>query len=547
MQKSLPIGVDDFKGLIENNYYYVDKTWVIEELLTKQVMSTVLFPRPRRFGKSLFISMLENFFDVEKKEQNKNLFKGLYISKSGLYRKNLNRYPVIHLDFKDLKSKTFEDTLREFKVIMSEMYDNKSYVSDSLSTVERKKFEAILNEEGSFGDYIDSLSNMCKWLSKYYNEKVVILIDEYDTPIDASYNNNYYKKIMELIQPLFSKTFKGNDSLKLGVMTGVLRVGGESLFSSFNNAQIYDVMSEHYNEYFGFTENEAKRLLGYYGLKLTNEVKDFYDGYNFSGVHIYNPWSILNYARDKKLYTYWVNTGSNTLVKKLLSNITSDNKIKIEKLLLGENVTFSYEPKLSYGSLRDSSSFNSVLNLMLVSGYLTWDYSNESGDYFRVPNNEVKKDLGDIIEHIEFGGSVVRSDEVLNFIKGLEEHDKVLAEDSLNRLLGNVSYHDNKEAFYHGFVLSIFNSFLGDINYIVKSNEESGYGRPDVLVKKKDGSLGLVFELKIAKTIKVMENVARDGLKQLEEKNYKDLFAKERVKNIYEYVFVFHSKKVIIR
>lgn len=295
MKKVLPNGAYDFKALIENNFYYVDKTKIIEDLLIKQNFGITLFPRPRRFGKSLFISMLDNFFNIEKKETNKNLFKNLYISKSKLYKDNLNRYPVIDLDFKNLKEKTFEQNFESIKTLFSKLYRSKSFIKEVLDKTEKMYFTSIVEKKCTQVDYKDVLLNLSEWLERYYNEKVVILIDEYDTPIDTAYNNGYYRVMMDLIKPLFSNAFKGNNSLKLGILTGVLRISGESMFSSFNNLEVYDVVSKDYNDYFGFTEQETKELLEYYDLKLTREVKDYYDGYNFNGASIYNPWSIMNY------------------------------------------------------------------------------------------------------------------------------------------------------------------------------------------------------------------------------------------------------------
>lgn len=548
MCKPIPIGKTNFEKLIDENCYYVDKTMVIEDLL-KDGSDVILFPRPRRFGKSLLISMLENFFDKDKDQIGKDLFKNLYISKSELYPNNLNKYPVIRLDFKDLKASTFNSNMYDFRSMMSEAYAKKECILDDLRNDEKDYFNLVLTKQASFEDYQSSLVNLSKWCERHYKEKVIILIDEYDTPINAGHNEGYYEDIIRLIEPLFSKAFKGNDSLKKGILTGILRPSrGESLFA-FSYPKVYDEFSRNYNEYFGFTEEETKILLESYDLELTDDVKDFYDGYNFNGTHIFNPWSILNYAKDKTIASYWVNTGSNRLIKKMLESISPENKIKIDNLILGNSITFEYQPKLSYKDLKSSNDFNSILNLLLVSGYLTFDREVDDLKYYKIPNNEVRNDLANILQLVVFDGNINYMDETLAFRDALLTHDKNKAEVNLNKLLQTVSYYDNKEVGYHQYLLCLFTYFLNSKNFIVSSNEESGYGRPDMLIRRKDRTKGLVIEFKVSDSLddKDMEIRAKEGLDQLKEKNYKQRLEFEGYDEIYEYVFVFHGKKVIIR
>lgn len=543
MKKVLPIGKDDFKRVIENNNYYIDKTLAIEELLIND-SQVVLFPRPRRFGKSLFISMLENFFDIEK--NSKDLFKDLKISKSEIYKQNLNKYPVIHLDFKSLTANTFESCYYGLRTLFGRLYNEKKDIIDILNHVEYEKYDRILKESGSEDDYKEALSNLCIWLERKYKSKVIVLIDEYDTPMDSGYNNRYYVKIMNIIRPIFSSTFKGNDSLKMGIMTGVLRVGGESLFSAFNNPVIYDVMAPGYNEYFGFTEDETKELLKYFDVEFNSDVKEYYNGYNFNGVHIYNPWSVLNYASLKELRPYWINTGSNTLIKNLIEKTDKQNWGKLEDLILGKTISFAYEPKLSY-ALLNSDELNSILNLMLVSGYLTLDHKDELRTFFRIPNREVQIDLVNIFEEITLNGNAGGRDDVDNFVEALIENDKEKAELNLNHILLSVSSWDNYEYFYHGLLLGLFKLFINSNAYNVLSNRESGYGRSDILILKKDKTLGIVVEVKRASNLKKMEADVKKGMSQLKEKNYKLDFLEGNVKCINEFVIVFHGRKAIVR
>jgi len=342
---------------------------------------------------------------------------------------------------------------------MSSAYESKEYIRESLSDIKKKKFDRILNEEGSKEDYEASLVNLSEWLYSYYNKEVIILIDEYDAPINAAYVNRYYEKLMELFRPIFSRTFKGNNALKLGIMTGVLRIGGESFFSAFNNPKIYDVMNSEYNDYFGFTKSETKEMLEYFGLKYTSEVSEYYDGYNFNGVHVYNPWSIANYAKNKELKLYWVNTGSNELIRSLLTQIDEEEKRRIEELVKGKSKSFKYNEKLSFSDFK-SNNFTGILNLLLVSGYLTLDRKEEDIYYYKIPNKEVLEDFMNMISYIMFGEDIRNGEYILGFVDGIKSGDKELAEKYLNQMLRGVSYLDNKEAFYHGYIMSLFLNFL---------------------------------------------------------------------------------------
>jgi len=275
--KEISIGYDDFKDLIESNGYYVDKTKVVEELLTKN-SKVMLFPRPRRFGKSLFVSMLDNFFNIDRKEDNKDLFEGLYIKHSKYY-KDFGEYPVIKLDFKELKESKYENFFNAFRNLISMIYEQKSYVKDVLSDFEIEIFESIRTQKCEYDKLKLSVKYLSDWLCRYYRKQVVILIDEYDAPISNAYITDIYEDVMNLIKGVFSACLKGNDSLKFGVLTGVLRVSRESMFSDLNNVDIYDLTHKGYSEYFGFTGEETKELLEYFGLELTDEVKGYYDGY----------------------------------------------------------------------------------------------------------------------------------------------------------------------------------------------------------------------------------------------------------------------------
>ena len=545
--KPLPIGKSNFEDVIKGNNYYVDKTAVIEEILKKNV-GTVLFSRPRRFGKSLFMSMLDNFFNIDKKEENKNLFDGLYISKSEYYSE-LSKYPTIFLNLKDLKQESYESTFNMLKSIIMRLFISKDYIIDILNEEEKEIYNRLKGNKGTIDEYKDSIRFLSECLEKYHKEKVIILIDEYDAAINESYIRGYYEELMNLIGPILSSALKDNTSLKLGVLTGVLRVGGASLFSSFNNLKIYDVMSENYNEYFGFTESETDELLEYYGLDLTDEVKDYYDGYNFSGLHIYNPWSILNYASDKKLEPYWISTGSNKLIKELLSKI--DNKEEIERLLTGESIPFKYDKSITYESFTNPEDLNNLLNLLLVSGYVTYDKSESDGlgkiDYYKIPNKEVREDLVRIVSNISYKENLFSFNKYRDFIMAFLNNEKEYIEKFINEILPNMSYYDTYETFYHGYSLGLFSILLANNNFIVRSNREAGSGRYDVMIKKTDRSVGVIVEFKVCEEEELMEEKVVEAVIQMKEKEYYKELELEGVEKINEIVIVFSKKTCIVR
>ncbi len=545
--KAIPIGVDNFKEIIENDYYYVDKSKAIEDLLTNKA-KIILYTRPRRFGKSLLLSTLNYFFNIEGSEENKSLFDGLYISKSECM-KYAGKYPVIRLDFKDLKGSTYESVFESLKSLMSITYSKFKYIQDSIEEESKIKFTNILLEQGSIEDYKKSLLKLTNYLETYYKEKVIVLIDEYDTPINEGYINGFYDEIMEIIQPILSSSLKGNDSLKMGILTGVLRVGGQSLFSSFNNLDVYDVMSNNYSEYFGFTLEETKEMLEYYNLELTKEVKDYYDGYIFGKTHVCNPWSILNYCNRKELDPYWISTGSNKLIKKLLNE--TSNKEPIEKLLQGDSIDFKYDKSITYESFTEVDNLNNLFNLLLVTGYITFDRKEESTfsekNYFKIPNKEVKEDFIRIVDNISYKQRIVTIENYEEFIQSFLSDDKKYIENYLNQKLLSVSYYDNYESFYHGYSLGLFSILLNNDKFIVKSNRETGLGRSDVLIEKADRSVGVVVEFKLAENETDMETQASEGVKQIKTKEYYKELVLDGVKDIKEIVIVFNGKKAIVR
>ena len=370
--KKIPIGRDFFKDIIEGDFYYVDKTKMIEELLDKGAYVT-LFPRPRRFGKSLMISTIDEFFNIEKAESNKNLFDGLYIAKSQ-YKDEQGKYPVIYLNFKSMKSDNWEHMYAIIREEFREVFANKRYLMDVLDDDEKKVYTKILYKEANQDEYEKAIKMLSQAMEKYYGKKAILLIDEYDVPIQNGYLYGYYDEIVLFIKNLFGNGLKTNNSIKFAVMTGILRVSKESIFSDINNVKVYSVEKDIYDEYFGFTEQETKDLLEHYGLQLTEEVKKMYDGYKFGNKEIYNPWSILNYAEEKTLMPYWVNTSSDELLKDLFDRSKERTSEMLEKLILGEEVKIQYNDKITFLDLKavqSEDAINVIGNFLLFSGYLT--------------------------------------------------------------------------------------------------------------------------------------------------------------------------------
>lgn len=549
MNKKLPIGYDNFKEVIEKDLYYVDKTHIIEELLDNK-NKVVLFPRPRRFGKTLLLSMLENFFNIEKKKDNKRLFDNLYIKNSKYYN-NLSSYPVIKLDFKSLKQTNYKVMYGAYTEMIREIYSSKMYLLDILNDGEKEIFNSFIMSTASEEKYQKAINILCSFLYKYYNKKTIILIDEYDVPIQQGYLYGFYNDIVSFIREVFSSSLKGNDNLEFSIMTGVLRVSKESLFSDLNNVKVYSIIDEKYNEFFGFTESETKELLKYYNLELTSEVKGMYDGYNFCGLSIYNPWSILNYADTKKLLPFWVNTSGNELIKDILRKTPDNIKIIIEKLLQNEEIEFIYDEKVTFLDVNNIKSLNTILNFLLISGYLTISSDSMINTFgiitskVYIPNNEIKGVINRVLLDELIDNPAITITLLREFSENILANNKIKVEEILNKILPSISFMDKTESFYHGYVLGLFSLFLSS-NCILKSNREAGCGRFDIMIETFDKKTGIIIELKIDKDNDI-EKVATNAKKQIKDKEYYQELILDKVENIYEFVIVFKNKKCIVR
>ena len=544
--KKIPIGRDNFKDIIEGDFYYVDKTKIIEELLERGSYIT-LFPRPRRFGKSLMISTIQEFFDVEKKEKNARLFDGLYISKSK-YAREQNKYPVIKLNFKSLKSDSWEDMFLTIQEEFRMLFESKRYLLDMLNDNEKTFYNKFLDKTANKKDYELSIKMLSVFMERYFNEKVILLIDEYDVPIQTGYTRGFYNDVIGFVKNLFGNTLKTNDSVKFAVMTGILRVSKESIFSDLNNVDIYTTIDSQYNEYFGFTEIETEALLNSFYLELNSDVKNMYDGYIFSNQEIYNPWSILNYANRRVLNPYWVNTSADELLRQLFDNSKEETSQMLEDLILGKTIRVQYNEKVTFLDLKAVQSGNAIgtiCNFLLFAGYLTKANKEplDPSGYItlKIPNNEVRTVYRDVITNWITSENILWDNDLVNLSEYFKNDDKENIEKLLKKALQSTSFLDSYESFYHGYSLALFTLFLNR-EYIVKSNREAGKGRLDIMIEKLDRSFGMVVEFKYAKDDEDIEKKAQDGKKQIFEKEYYKELELDRVEKILTYSIAFKDK-----
>ena len=383
--KKIPIGIDDFKEIRIKDYYYIDKTEFIENIINEGAKA-ILFTRPRRFGKTLNMSMLKYFFDVKEADENKKLFNGLYIEKSLAFSEQ-GKYPVIFISMKEIKGTTWEEMQKSLREVLSNLYEKHSYLKDNLNERNKRKFEKIWFEEND-GNYSDALNFLSKILEDYYNEKVMVLIDEYDAPLTMAYEYNFYDKAVVFFKGLYGAVLKTNTSLKMGIMTGAIRVAQAGIFSDLNNLKVNTILNKTYNEYFGLTELEVEQALIDYEMKYKMEdVKFWYDGYKFGNIEVYNPWSILNYIDEKELKAYWINTSGNVLIKNLLMHSSLKTFEDLEKLVNGEEILIYLNQSIALGN---NLTPNNLWELMLFSGYLTFKEKVSDTVYLvKIPNQEV--------------------------------------------------------------------------------------------------------------------------------------------------------------
>ncbi|WP_339069454.1 ATP-binding protein [Fusobacterium animalis] len=519
MKKGLGIGIEDFKEIIYENCYYIDKTMYIEDLI-KDKSKIKLFTRPRRFGKTLNMLTLKYFFDIENKEENRKLFKNLYIEKSE-YFKEQGQYPVIFISLKGLKEKTWENCFNEIKALISKLYNEFEFIKKVLNESELNIFDKIWLKKDD-GEYTNALKNLTSFLYKYYKKEVILLIDEYDAPLINAYEYDYYDEAILFFKVFYGEALKTNLYLRTGIMTGIIRVIKAGIFSDLNNLKIYSILDKEYSDFFGFTQEEVKKALEDFNIEYElPEVKSWYDGYKFGNSEVYNPWSILNFLQHKELEAYWVKTSSNFLIKEALKNVNLDVKESLENLFNGENVE---EVITGNSDLSSLLSYHDIWELLLFSGYLTINKKIDKKLYsLRLPNREIKELFKDEFIDISFGES--------QFIKTMESLKRNKLEDfekNLQKiLLNSTSYQDTKnEDFYHGLILGM--TLYLDSQYYVTSNKESGLGRYDVTIEPKNkNNKAYILEFKVTKNEEDLEKEAKQAIEQIISKKY-DVSLKER-------------------
>ena len=535
-KKPLPIGIDDFKTIIEEDYYYADKTKMIETLLDDGAGVT-LFTRPRRFGKTLNMSMLNYFFNLKNKEENRKLFENLYISNSK-YMSQQGEYPVIYLSFKDIKALNWEKCYYLTRRLITYLYNEFEFLREKLNKKDLSDFDKVwLDEEGA--DWENSLKNLLRYLYEYHNKKVVVLIDEYDTPIVSGYNNGYKKEVLDLYRSLYSTVLKSNMHLQFSVMTGILRIAKEGIFSGLNNLKVNSIFSEKYSEYYGMTEEEVLEGLKYYNLEYEiNDVKDWYDGYQFGNIEVYNPWSIINFLDNGKLKPYWQGTAGNETINELLDRGNKEIFDDLEKLFRKETV---------YKKIRDFTEFtadiNEIWELFLYSGYLTISGEEKDREHpIRIPNREIMEFFEDrFIDR--FTGNYQKFSDTIRYLRA--GNIEKFGEGLQNEVLSSLSYFDTDkdEKYYKVFLIGIFVALMNDYRRL--SERESGHGRADLILEpKKKENPGYIFEFKVANSEEELESYAEEGFEQIKEKKYDTELINHGVTEIIYIGLAFYKKKL---
>ena len=558
MKKKLPIGISDFKKIIDGNYYYFDKTELIKSIIGEPG-EVKLFTRPRRFGKTLNMSMIKYFFDIEKKNENKKLFENLKISENEYFKKQ-GTAPVISISFRNYDESSWENGFEMIKNTISDLYDEFEFVKENLSARKKEKYDSILFNRATEATWKLSLLDLTKYLYEYYGKKVVVLIDEYDQPIIDSYVKGYYQEAISFFKTFYGVVLKDNNYLEMGIMTGILRVAKENIFSGLNNLRVHTILDNRFTEYFGITESEVEKVLKDFNLEFElQDVQKWYNGYLFGDIKVYNPWSIINFLNDEKLKPYWVNTSGNELIKLYLKKLKNEIFDDFSKLLNREEIYKRINENMTFSNLESNYSKN-IWNLFFHSGYLTLAKKIEDDGmcYLKIPNEEILKMFSEMFIEIYFEdyekflymSNALREGNIRDFEKYLKEV-----------LLENVGIFDvsgiYREQFYHGLMLGIILTLKNE--YEITSNNFAGKGRYDLLLKPKNlekRKEGIILELKV---VNAMENLSEDkifeklenecdiALQQIEGKEYVSVLKNAGVENVLKIGIAFFGKEVAVK
>ena len=540
--KRIGIGISDFKHLIEEDFYYFDKTKFIDEII-KDGAQVKLFTRPRRFGKTLNMSMLKYFFDIKKADENRKLFKDLYIEKTDSFKEQ-GQYPVVFLSLKDLKATTWEEMERKIIITLSDFFSEYEYLLNELSGINFENLKNIIYKKVGIDDLTTTLKFLTKILYEKYNKKIVVLVDEYDSPLVSAYINGYYEKAKNFFKTFYSLVLKDNNYLQMGILTGIIRVIKAGIFSDLNNLRTYTILSDDYTDSYGLTEEEVEKSLKDYGIEAEiSKVKDWYDGYKFGDSEVYNPWSILNFLQDKKLRAYWVDTSGNDLINNVLKMRNKNIITALERLFNGEGLRQNIS---GTSDLSKILSDDEIWELLLFSGYLTVEEKINQDNYIlRLPNKEVKS----LFRKTFIETYIARGSKLSFLMESLIENKIEDYEENLQEiLLTSVSYNDTKkgnEAFYHGLIMGMGLYLEGE--YITKSNIESGLGRYDFLIEPKNKSKrAFIMEFKSTDSVEKLEEVSKEALQQIEDKKYDISLKQNGIKEITYIGIAFCGKQIKI-
>ena len=545
--QKLPVGIDSFEKLRREGFYYVDKTGLIVDLM-QNWGEVNLFTRPRRFGKTLNMSMLKSFFEIG---GDTSIFEGLRVSQEKqLCEAHMGKYPVVFVSLKGVDGLTFETAYNTLCRIITGEFSRLQYLasSDKLASNEKRFVEKMVNGEYGDADIRDSLKMLCALLEKHYGQKAILLIDEYDVPLDKAYQHGYYDRMIDVIRAMFGAALKTNDSLFFAVLTGCLRVSKESIFTGLNNLTVHSISDVQFDEYFGFTDAEVRAMLHAYGLDAhLEEAREWYDGYRFGGQDVYCPWDVINHcyalradakARPK---AYWINTSGNDMVRRLIEKASDGTtQMEIERLIAGETITKTLNENLTHNEI--DQNIENIWSLLYMTGYLTAAESPDGNRYrLRIPNREVRQIYMQQVLFWFREKTQADTEKLTGLYAAFETGDAAAITEYLNeQLLDTVSFYDARESFYHGFLLALLSTCA---NWRVSSNAETGKGRSDIIVERKDRKIGFVVEVKDIKDEKKLDAACETAMKQIEERDYTAVLRRYRVKEIWTYGIAFWEKE----
>ncbi|MFG6348407.1 MAG: ATP-binding protein [Lachnospiraceae bacterium] len=558
--KPIPIGVEFYKEMIDKGYYYVDKTLLIRDLL-EQKNKVTLFTRPRRFGKTLAQTMLRTFFEEEimpdgTVADNSKYFQGKKIMGAGEeYTKHLGQYPVIFMSLKSAKQPTFEMSTEKLQEALVKEYKRHRYLldSDNISEEDKERYHSILKMNVGLSAYATALQFLSECLEQYHGQKVIILLDEYDVPLENAYFNGFYDEMVSFIRSLFESALKTNGSLEFAVITGCLRISRESIFTGLNNLKVVSVLDEGYAEYFGFTQEEADNFLKVYNIPdRRDELKEWYDGYLFGNTEVYNPWSVINYVYDivhrntEFPKPYWSNTSSNSIIRELIEKADDKTKQELEELIAGGTIEKPVHEDITYEDIYRSQ--DNLWNFLFFTGYLkTVEKSFREQQIYlsmTIPNDEILYVYKNKVR--EWFTQCVERQDLTGLIKafengGCEEASEIIT----TQLMETISFYDYREDYYHGFLAGLLKNSRG---YVIKSNRESGLGRYDLVLKTRRILKGkvIILELKVADNVRRLEEGCKEALNQIEDKHYENDVLEEGYPSVLKYGICFYKKECMV-